>query len=242
VPETIAPGSGRPAGLAARVRGVLTSPGATYEQVAARPRALGVLALVVLVMAAGYLIFFSTEVGREALVDQEIRWVESFGGTVSDAQYARLEALAPAAPWFMAAAPVVLVPAGTLLVAAAAVVLLGTRRARRDRWRPTFAVVAHSTVVLALQQAVGLPLDYARQTWSTPATLSSLLPMLDENSFAAHLVGSIGLFQFWWLVSLAVGLGVVYRRPAAPLAARFALVYVGAAVALAVAKALLAGA
>ena len=73
-----------PKGLLARIFGVLLAPRATYADVAARPRWLGVLAVVLLVMAAGSIIFFSTDVGKEALLDQQVATMESFGIKLPD--------------------------------------------------------------------------------------------------------------------------------------------------------------
>ena len=51
-------------------------------------------------------------------------------------------------------------------------------------------------------------------------------PFLDENSFAARMLGSIDLFLIWWMVSLAIGLGVLYRRRTGPIATTLLVVYV----------------
>ena len=68
LPETAA----APQGLAARILGVLLSPRETYADVAARPRVLGVLAFVVLVSAGTWFAFLSTQVGQDALFDQQM--------------------------------------------------------------------------------------------------------------------------------------------------------------------------
>src|SRR5207342_53643 len=72
-------------GLFARLIGVLTSPRATYKEVAARPRWAGALAVVLLVTAAGVSAFMSTEAGRLALLDYQITMLESFGKRPDDA-------------------------------------------------------------------------------------------------------------------------------------------------------------
>src|SRR5690349_7631874 len=71
--------------LPSRVIGVLLAPRATYASVAARPRWFGVLAFIVLLGAAGTYIFLSTEVGRNAMVDQQIETMRSFGVQLNDA-------------------------------------------------------------------------------------------------------------------------------------------------------------
>src|SRR5437870_1665941 len=77
--------------LPARMLGVLFTPRATYAGIAARPRAFGVLALIILVGAAGTFLFLSTDVGRNAMIDQQIETMRSFGVQMNDAAIARLE-------------------------------------------------------------------------------------------------------------------------------------------------------
>src|SRR5689334_21878495 len=77
--------------LPARLLGVLFTPRATYAGVAARPRAFGVLATIVLIGAVGTFIFLSTDVGRNAMIDQQIETMKSFGMQMNDAQVARME-------------------------------------------------------------------------------------------------------------------------------------------------------
>jgi hypothetical protein len=45
-----------------------------------------------------------------------------------------------------------------------------------------------------------------------PANLAALLPMLPEDGFLAHFLGWFDLFRLWWIVVLAIGLGVLYKR------------------------------
>src|SRR4051812_42253017 len=85
----VAPAAGK--SLPARILGVVFSPRATYADVAARPRALGVLAFVIITGAAATFIFLSTEVGKQAVFDQQVRTMESFGMKIPDQAYARME-------------------------------------------------------------------------------------------------------------------------------------------------------
>ena len=76
-PETRHPG------LVSRLLGVLFSPRDTFGAVVARPRWLGAIVVVALVMAgaSGWLV--STEVGQQAALEQQVSAMESFGVTVS---------------------------------------------------------------------------------------------------------------------------------------------------------------
>ena len=68
------------------------------------------------------------------------------------------------------------------------------------------------------------------------------LPFLDEESFAARLLGSIDLFVIWWAINLAIGLGVLYRKRTAPIATTLLIIYVAIGLIIAAVKTALAGA
>jgi hypothetical protein len=41
--------------------------------------------------------------------------------------------------------------------------------------------------------------------------------MLDDQSFAGRLAGMLDIFIIWWLLVLAIGLAVLYRRRTQPI-------------------------
>jgi len=109
-------------------------------------------------------------------------------------------------------------------------------------FKQAYAVVVHSGIVLVVQQLFTLPLDYARETLSSPTNLAVFLPFLDENSFAARMLGSIDLFLIWWAINLAIGLGVLYRKRTGPIATTLLVIYVAIAVIIAAVKSAVSGA
>src|SRR5881397_380244 len=82
-----------PKSLPARVAGIIFSPRATYADIAARPRWVAAFLLVYLVTAAVATGFMSTEVGRAAVVDQQITQAESYGRHFDQQQIDRLESM-----------------------------------------------------------------------------------------------------------------------------------------------------
>jgi len=68
------------------------------------------------------------------------------------------------------------------------------------------------------------------------------VPFLEDTSFVARFLGSIDLFYVWWMVSLSIGLGVLYRRRTTPIATSVIVVYVVIALVIAAARSALAGA
>jgi hypothetical protein len=87
-----------------------------------------------------------------------------------------------------------------------------------------------------------LPLDYVRETTSSPTNLGVFLPFLDENGFLAQMLGSIDLFLIWWAISLSIGLGVLYKQRTGPIAATILALYAVIAIVIAAAKTALSGA
>ena len=245
--ETITAGAGAPAvpkGLPSRAIGVLFSPRATYADVVARPRVLGILTLTVLIIATGSVIFFSTEVGRNALLDQQVKGAESFGIKVSDEMYQRMEeGLArPATPYITAVSQIVFIPIIALVVSGILLAVFNAGLGGDATFKQVFAIVAHAGVITALQQCFAFPLDYARESLSSPTALSVFLPFLEETSFAGRFLGSIDLFLLWWVVNIAIGLGVLYKRRTQPIATGLLITYITIVLVIAIVRTALSGA
>ena len=228
--------------LPARLFGVLMTPRAAYADVAARPRVLGALLAVILVSTTAVYAFMSTDVGKQAGLDMQIRQIESFGRTITDAQYERMEQMAAYAPSFAAGSQVVWLPLAALVIAGIAVAVFNAVLGGEASFKQVYAVVVHSGVIIAVQQLFTLPLDYVRETLSSPTNLVVFFPFLDENSFVARLLGSIDLFLIWWSINLAIGLGVLYRRRTGPIATTLLVIYVTIGLVIAAVKTALAGA
>jgi hypothetical protein len=96
--------------------------------------------------------------------------------------------------------------------------------------------------VFALQQFFTLPLDYVRESLTSPTSLAVFLPFLDEMSFAARFLGGLDLFLIWWIVNLAIGLGVLYKRRTGPVATGLLATYATIALVVAAVRTALSGA
>jgi hypothetical protein len=210
--------------------------------VAARPRVLGAITFVVLIGAVGVFLFMSTEVGQNAFLDQQVQQREAFNRPLTDAQYEQLERMLPYARYFGAAFQVVVMPVAAAVIAGVALAVFSALLGGDGTFKQVYAVVAHSGVVLSISQMFGLPLAYARETMSSATNLGVFTPFLDEGTFAARMLGAIDLFIVWWIVSLAIGLGVLYRRRTGPIAAGLLGVYVAIAIAIAAIKSVMSGA
>ena len=77
--------------LAARMYGVIRHPRTTFASVLQTPSWAAVLIVTSAITFVCALAFLSTDVGRQALVDQWERTATAFGQTVDDAAYAQME-------------------------------------------------------------------------------------------------------------------------------------------------------
>jgi hypothetical protein len=228
--------------LPARILGVLFTPRATYAAVAARPRVLGALLFVLLVGALGTFVFLSTDVGRNAMLDQQIEQMRSFGANVTDQTIDLLERRAASGRYVGPVFQAVFLTLIALIISGLSFAVFNAVMGGDATFKHVFAIVVHSGVIITLSQLFGLPLAYAREKMTGATNLAVFFPFLDENSFAARLLGSVDLFILWWIVSLAIGLGVLYRKRTAPIATTLIVIYVAIGVIIAAIKTAASGA
>jgi hypothetical protein len=96
--------------------------------------------------------------------------------------------------------------------------------------------VCHSGAVLAALSVFTTPLAYVRHSLSSATNLAVFLPFLDDNSFLARMLGAIDLIFIWWMLSLSIGLGVLYRKRTGPIAVTLLAIYVAIGVIIAAIK------
>lgn len=228
--------------MAARLLGVLFSPRATYADVAASPRWLGALVVVLIVTSGSTFAFLSTDVGKSAMLDQQMRTMESFGIKLNDQAVQRMESSAARAPYFGAVTQAIVLPIVAAAFAGVLFAIFNAMLGGDAKYKQVFAVVVYSGAIVALGALFVLPIDYFRESLSSPTTLLAFLPFLDENSFVARLFGSIDLVRIWWVVSLAIGLGVLYRKRTGPIAITLLALYGAIALVIAAIQSAMSGA
>jgi Yip1-like protein len=222
-----------PKSLAARFFGMITSPRATFESVVAHPRWLGMLALTTVIIIVGTTLPMTTEAGREALLDTQVRQMESFGMTVNDQMYEGMRSGIGRAPYTNAGFILVFGPIIAAMFAGILFLVFNAIMGGSATFKQVYTVVVHAGAVSALGTLFTGPLNYLRGTMTSATNLSVLLPMLTEGSFAARLAGMIDIFVIWWLIVLAMGIAVLYRRRTQPVAMSLLGVYAVLAVVVA---------
>jgi Yip1-like protein len=205
-------------GLIARFIGIVTAPRATFEAVVARPKWLGMLVLTTLIVAIASALPLTTEGGREALLEQQVRAMEGFGMQVNDQMYDQLQKRNTIAPYTTGGSVLVMGPIITAVLAGILFAIFNAAMGGSATFKQVYAVVVHAGVIQALGQLFTGPLNYFRQTMTSATNLSVVLPMLPDGSFAARLAGMIDLFLIWWVIVLAMGLAVLFRRRTQPIA------------------------
>lgn len=219
--------------LPARIYGVIHRPRATFTAVLQAPSWAAVLLVTTTITFLCSFGFLSTDVGRQALVDQWERTATAFGQTVDDASYARMVERADEGRIRLLYAAATALGYGPLLALAVSGLLFLALKPRRP-FLELLTIASYSTVILALRQVIATPLDYVRESIASPTTLVQFFGVLDEASPIARFLAVIDLLIVWWIVVLAIGVSVLYRRPTG----RLALAFTGAYVVLALLAAL----
>jgi hypothetical protein len=225
------PSPARP-GLLARFAGVIFSPRETFEHIAADPRWLGALVLILAIMGGVSFAFMSTETGREAVLAKQMDSMEAFGMEITPEVEATLESGMERSKYFSFFNGLFWVVV-LAIIAGVAYAVFSAVMGGTATFKQVFAVTVYSSVITVLQQLFSTPIAYARGSLDGSTNLAVFLPMLDDTSFVARLLGMIDLFWIWWVVVLATGLAVLYRRRTQPIA--MALLGVYAVIAIVVA-------
>jgi hypothetical protein len=214
-----------PRSLPARFIGIITSPKDTFQSVAAHPRWLGAFILTVVLGAILIALPMTTPAGQEATLRQSVQQMESFGMTVTDQAYEQMRARMWFAPYQTAIGMLIGSPIITFIVAGLLFLAFNVAMGGNATFKQLLAVLVHSSFIMTLQQLFTSPLNYFRGSIESATTIGVLLPMLDPKSFIGRVAGMTDFFMFWYIVVLAMGLGVLYRRKTQPIAFTFVVIY-----------------
>jgi hypothetical protein len=216
-------------GLLSRFIGIITSPKATFEAVVRNPKWVGMLALIVVLSGASQFAMTATERGRQAALEFQVKKMEQMGMTVTDEMYTRMQEqqTSPIARVFSLVGVVIIFPVFFILLPAAILyAIFNAIMGGTANFKQVVAVLVHAWVVLTVAGIIGTALNMTRGTMETSvANIGMLLPMLTEGSFAGNLASSIDLFRVWFVIVLAMGLGVLYKRKTANVAMGLFAVY-----------------
>jgi hypothetical protein len=207
-----------PMNLPARFIGIVTAPKETFQSVVAHPRWLGMMVVCTVLIAACAALPMTTDAGKEATLRQQVEGMESFGMTVSDQQYEGMRRGMAIAPYTTAGAVLVFTPLMTVVFAGIMYLAFNVMMGGDATFKQLFAVFAHASVISTLAQLFTGPLNYFRGAVTSATNLAVLLPMIDPKSFVGRVLSMTDLFLIWYVLVLAIGLAVLYRRKTQPIA------------------------
>jgi Yip1-like protein len=200
------------------------SPKETFAAVAANPRWLGVMAVTLVIGAACQYVIFSSPGMQDELFKQATR-----NPSMTDQQVAAVEMFLARLPALFAGATFVLGPLVTALFAGILMLIFSTVMGGSARFKQVYAVVAHSGVVSCIQGILGAALTLSgappNGTAAPGANLAIFVPMLEETSFVTRFLGAIDLILVWWLITMSIGLAVLYRRKTGGIATTLLAIY-----------------
>jgi Yip1-like protein len=203
----------------ARLAGVIFSPRETFAALVPRPRWLGALAVVTLLTAGSQYAFLSTEIGQQAMVDQQIHQAElRGGGSITQQQIDMFESLKTKNRYIVGGSILIIGPIMTFLFAGIYFGVFNAMLGGDATYKQVLAIVTHSGAVNLVQMLFVVPLNYVRESASSATNLGVFVQsFLDETNFVARVLGMIDLFIIWNLLITAIGLGVLYRRKTGPI-------------------------
>lgn len=225
-----------PKNLVARFVGIIVSPGETFQSVAASPKWLGMLVVTTLIIALFSALPLTTEQGKQAAIDMQVRQMQSFGMQVNDQMQQRLEQGAGRMPYFTAGGVMVGGPIFALIIAGILFAIFNAGLGGEASFKQVFSVYVHAGVVGALSLIFSGTINYFHGTQGSVANLGALLPMIPDTSFIGHFLGMVDVFTIWSVIVLAIGLAVLYRRKTTPIAISLLSVYGVIAIVIALVK------
>jgi hypothetical protein len=227
--------------LPGRLLGAIVSPGATFRGLVEQPKWLGALVVVTLAVAALAFLFFRTDVGQQAWLDQQIQQREAWGAAVTDDQIAGMEKIIPYLSAIGAGTVLIIGPIFTVVIAGVLFGVFNALLGGGARFKQVLAIVSTAGAISLLGQLVTVPLNYARESMSSATNLGVFLPFLDQGSLLARFFGMIDVFLIWWTIVIGIGLAVLYKRRTGPVVLSLLGAYAGIAAAIAIVMRVVAG-
>jgi hypothetical protein len=225
-----------PQGLVARFIGIITSPKDTFTRMVPVPKWFGMLALTTLLVAGFSALPLTTEAGRQTAIDQQVEQMKAFGVEVNDQMYANMERGSAMMPYTTGGAILFFSPIMAVIFSGILFAIFNAALGGEASFKQVLTIFVHAGAVSALSTVFSGIVNYFRGGMGSVANVGALLPMLPERSFLANLLGTIDVFLVWYVIVLAMGLGVLYKRRTQPIAISLFVVYAIIAVVIAVFK------
>lgn len=222
--------------LIARFIGIITSPKETFASVVASPKVLGMLALTAVLAAFFTALPMATDAGKQAAIEQQVQQMQSFGFTVSDQMYDQLQKGANRMPYTTGGSVLVITPIIAAIFSGILFAIFNAALGGEASFTQVYSVYIHAGVISVLSAMLSGAVNFFSGRVGSVTNVGALMPMLPEKSFGAHLLGTVDIFLLWYIVVLAIGLGVLYKRRTQPIAISLLSVYAVIAIGIALLK------
>ena len=117
-------------------------------------------------------------------------------------------------------------PIGLLIVAGILYAVFNAILGGTASFKQVMAICAHNMAIATIGAIFTTAINMMRGSMSVSvANLGQLLPMLPEGSFISNFMGGIDVFRVWSLITLSIGLGVLYKRKPGNIAIGLFIVY-----------------
>lgn len=209
------PASDTGSSVISRAVGIIFSPGPTFARALQTPSPWGILFLVTLVISLVSVTPYLTESSRQAMIDAQIEAAERFTGQpLPDETIQAMESQAMVRLVMTVVSQFIFIPIMALFFGGLFWGLFNAILGGTASFKHVLTVVAHGMVIMALGTAISVPIMLMQGaiSMSGPFNLGALVPMLDETSFVARLLGGVNVFTIWQTIVVAIGLAVLYKR------------------------------
>lgn len=165
--------------------------------------------------------FQLTARGQQAWLDQQVQITEQFSKQpMPPDRYAGLEKVAPYVGYGTVGGVLVFAPIIFSIEAGILYVIFTFGTGGVASFKQVVHVVVLSSVIGVLGLCFNMIMQFATGTISMtgPANLGVLFPMLADNTFLSRFLGFIDLFRVWQVMTISIGLGVLYKRKSTSIA------------------------
>jgi hypothetical protein len=194
------------------------------------------LALSTVLIAGFQTLPLTTPAGKQAALEQQVQQRQAFGIQTSDEAYAQMEKMQNVMPYITGGSIVVISPIIVLIFTGILFAVFNAALGGEASFKQVMSIVVHAGVISTVSAVLSGTVNYFTGRVGTVTNMGALLPMLPEKSFGSHLLGAVDLFLVWWIIVLAMGLGVLYKRRTQPIAISLLCVYAVIALGIALLK------
>lgn len=195
-------GSEQGLGIIQRLIGVLTSPRATFDDIAKRPTWIFPMILLIVVGAtSGYFL-------QDIVWDNAVEQIQQKNPGMDPSALGTAETITRISTW---AAPIVTTPLFYLVIAGLFLFTGNILLGGDGRFKQAFAAVSWSGIVTIVSSIINIPVMVSKGELNSATNLTFLAPSAEKESLIFFILSQFDLFLVWWVVVMGIGLAAIYK-------------------------------